>query len=497
MSSTDVRRVSTTNVRPASWIDEPTHNHRRIDLNPWDLLFLRSTYMQKGLLFSKQHEEETNDESIHDKISHLKTSLSHTLDHFFPLAGRLAIEKHEDDNTLSVYINCNSEGVEFVHATADISVEDIISSTYVPQSLIDPLFSFNGVPNYEGQSHPLFSVQVTELRDAAIFIGCSANHSVCDGTSFWHFINSWSDIARSSENHIFRAPVFERYFIKETDCPIRLPFSFADKIKAVRETTTTEVSSPGTEGLVERCFRFTKANIAALKSRANSEIISQTQQNMVISSLQALLAHVWTAVIRCRRSLNDDYDEIREFAVSLLMNNRTKLIPPLPETYFGNSLAWEIKTLKEGELVIKGFRFLASLLKEIVNSNDFENIRNSIESWMEKRFIPGYGDDDIPGIFSNMFLARSSQWFNMYGNDFGWGRQIAVKTGINGKYHGTTTVSPGPVEGSIDIEICLPIEVFKAMENDAEFMEAFSSRPFSFNVQKSLMYREKTPPKPG
>ncbi|KAI3953116.1 hypothetical protein MKW98_020311 [Papaver atlanticum] len=480
MSSANVHRISITKVRPASYIS--TENHRRIDLNPGDLLFLRSTYMQKGLLFSKQHEEGTNDESINDKISHLKTSLSHTLDNFFPLAGRLAIEKHEDDNTLSVYINCNSEGVEFVHATADISVEDIVSPTYVPQSLIDPLFSFNGVPNYEGQSYPLLFVQITELSDGAIFIGCSANHSVCDGTSFWHFINSWSEIARSSDNHTLCAPVFERYFIKETDCPIRLPFSFADKIKAVRDTTTTEVSSPGPEGLVERCFRFTKANIAALKSKANSEIIiSETQQNIVISSLQALLAHVWTAVIRCRRSLNDDYDESRELAVSLLMNNRTKLIPPLPETYFGNSLAWGIKTLKEGELVNKGFRFLASLLKEMVNSNDFEMSRNYIESWMEKPFIPGYGDDNIPGIFSNMFLARSSQWFNMYGNDFGWGRPIAVKTGINGKYYGTTTVSPGPVDGSVHIEICLPVEVFKAMENDTEFMEAFSSRPFSFN----------------
>ncbi|KAI3950292.1 hypothetical protein MKX01_016940 [Papaver californicum] len=114
MSSVDVRRVSTTKVRPASYIDEPMDNHRRIDLYTWDLFFLRTTYMQK----------------------------------------------------------------EFVHATADISVDDIVSSTYVPQSLIDPLFPLNGVTNYQGQSHPLISLQVTELRDGAVFIGCSANHSV-------------------------------------------------------------------------------------------------------------------------------------------------------------------------------------------------------------------------------------------------------------------------------------------------------------------------------
>ncbi|KAI3977707.1 hypothetical protein MKX01_009592 [Papaver californicum] len=79
-----------------------------------------------------------------------------------------------------------------------------------------------------------------------------------------------------------------------------------------------------------------------------------------------------------------------------------------------------------------------------------------------------------------MFLARSSQWFNMNGNDFSWGRPIAVKTGMNGKYYGTTTVSPRSVEGSIDIEIFLPIEVFKAMENDVQSMESFSADPGAF-----------------
>ncbi|KAI3886856.1 hypothetical protein MKW98_017208 [Papaver atlanticum] len=469
MSSAEVRHVSTTKVRPASCIDEPAGNHRRIDLNPVDLVFLRIAYMQRGFLFS-------NDKKcIDEKISHLKTSLSHTLDRFFPLAGRLAIEKHEDDNTISVYIDCNFEGVEFIHATADISVEDIVSPTYVPQTLIDPLFSLNGVPNYQGQSHPLLSVQVTELPDGAVFMGCSANHSVCDGTSFWHFINSWSEIARSADNHVSSPPpVFERWFIKETDCPIRLPFSFADKLSAaVSDTTTTEVSP--LEGLVEKCFHFTKANITELKARANSQIVSETKQNMVISSLQALLAHVWTAVIRCRSSLNDNYDDSRVHVVCLLMNNRTKLIPPLPETYFGNSLVAGFVTLKEGELIKRGSGVLASLLKEVVNSKNFEKSRSFIESWMEKPFMPGPAGGDAPENFSNMLVARSSHWFNMYGNDFGWGRPIAVKTGRNGKNYGITTVNPGPIEGSVDIEICLPVEVFKAMENDVEFMEAFSS----------------------
>ncbi|KAI3944254.1 hypothetical protein MKW98_016484 [Papaver atlanticum] len=395
MSSVDVRGVSTTNVRPASYMYQQTSDtYKRIDLNPMDLIFLNIPYMQRGLLFTKQHDEKN---CVNDKISHLKTSLSHTLDHFFPLAGRLGIEKHEDGNMISVYINCNSEGAEFVHATADISVEDILSPTYIPQTIIDRLFLLNGVRSYQGQSQPLLSIQITELIDG-IFIGCSANHCICDGTSFYQFINSWSEITNSS--------VFERWFIKETDCPLCLQLSSFNKLSAKRNSNSTD-------GLVERCFRFTKANIAALKERASLEIISETKQNMVISSLQAILAFAWTAVKRSRSCLNDNWDKSRELTIKILMNNRTKLIPPSPETYFGNSIATGIVTLKEGELVKRpGFGFLASMLNEAVKSNNYEKSRSFTESWIEKHLMSSPGG--YTGIIGNRFLARSSQWFNMH-----------------------------------------------------------------------------------
>ncbi|KAI3944251.1 hypothetical protein MKW98_016481 [Papaver atlanticum] len=446
MSSVDVRRVSTTNVRPASYIDQQASDtYKRIDLNPMDLLFLNDTCMQRGFLFTKQHEEGTNGECINDKISHLKTSF-------------LGIEKYEDGKMISVYIDCNFEGAEFVHAAADVSVEDILSPTYVPQTIIDRLFLLTGVRNSQGQSHPLLSIQVTELTDG-VFIGCSVN-CVCDGTSFWQFINSWSQITSSSNYHAYLCPppVFERWSINKTDCPLRLQLSSVDKLPAKRNPISTN-EVPPLDGLVERCFRFTKPNIAALKERASLEIISETKQNMVISSLQAILAFVWTAVIRSRSCLNDNWDKSLELSIKILMNNRTK-IPPSPETYFGNSIATGIVTLKEGELVKRpGFGFLASMLNEAVKSNNYEKSRSFTESWIEKHLM-----SRVP-----------SGSTCMYGNNFGWGRPIAVKTGVNGKSYGITTVNPGPVEGSVDIEIFLPIEVFKAMENDAESMKAFSS----------------------
>ncbi|KAI3933726.1 hypothetical protein MKW92_028741 [Papaver armeniacum] len=436
-----VRHVSTTKVRPASYIHKSTDNYKRIDLNPWDIVYLRQVYMQKGLLFAKSRSfprrEDEDEKRSNNVINNMINSLSYTLDHFFPLAGRLGIQKNEDDdNTISVYINCNFEGAELIHATADISIEDIVAQPYVPASVIDPLFSLNGVRNYVGQSHPLLSIQITELLDG-VFIGCCVNHSVVDGTSFWNFINLW-----------------------DTDCPIRLPFSVADEFLAGMNISNTKTLV--FKGHVEKCFHFTKANTAKLKARANSEIISEAKQyTTVISSLQAVLAHLWIAVLRARTIIHNTSDENEETSFGFVANNRTKLIPPLPEAYFGNSASLVTITAKDDEVLQRGFGFLASLLNEVAKSNNDGRIRSELERMTKKASIIS----DEEGIMKKDLQTRSSHRFNMYGNDFGWGRPIAMKAGIRGKSNGMTTVNEGPVEGSI--------EVFEAMEKDAEFMEAF------------------------
>ena len=63
----------------------------------------------------------------------------------------------------------------------------------------------------------------------------------------------------------------------------------------------------------------------------------------------------------------------------------------------------------------------------------------------------------------------------MYGNDFGWGRPIAVRSGVGNKFDGKLTVFPGVEEGSMDFEACLSPETLQAMMDDAEFMEALAS----------------------
>lgn len=205
-------------VLSTTTIYAPNHsNDHTIDLTPWDLQFLPFEVNQKGLLYRHPLKLDTS-----NQIQHLKQSLSSTLEFFPPFTGRLKITEHQDNN-ISCSITCNNEGALFVHAVAEnTSVADIVGATYLPQ-ILHSFFLLNGVKNYQGTSEPLLAVQVTELVDG-IFIGCTINHMVCDGTSIWHFIKSWAKALKGCFEKS-KIPSLERWFPNFVQRPIRFPFT--------------------------------------------------------------------------------------------------------------------------------------------------------------------------------------------------------------------------------------------------------------------------------
>ncbi|XP_026397155.1 BAHD acyltransferase DCR-like [Papaver somniferum] len=234
----------------------------------WISGLLKRLYAQSGLLFAKPRtssdSRESSQEETNKILSNLKTSLSQTLDYFFPLAGRLAVTKHDDDGTISVYINCNSAGVEFIHAVADVTKAVLLKPTCTAD-IIDSFFTFDGIRNYQGVSLPLLSVQVTVLTDG-IFVAFSTNHSVCDGTSFSHFINSWSQISRGLTHKLHPPIILEpRWLPRKTNFPIHLPFSSI-------EALTIEKFIPSPE-LRKKTFHFTPQNIRNSKGKPTMDMV--------------------------------------------------------------------------------------------------------------------------------------------------------------------------------------------------------------------------------
>ncbi|CAL5197719.1 unnamed protein product [Lathyrus oleraceus] len=433
-----VKVISTTTIQA------PSHNNgistQIIELTPWDLQFLQLETIQKGLLFQQPT-------LTSNQINHLKQTLSTTLSFFPPLTGRLIITQHNNNNA-SCSIICNNVGALFVHAKAETTtVSDILQPNYIP-SIVHSFFPLNGVRNHESTSQPILAVQVTELSNG-IFIAFTINHVVSDGKSFWHFVNSWAQISKGSQQ-ITKLPSLQRWFPNDVQLPIRFPF-----------TITESQNKSTSKKLPERIFHFTKEKILELKSKANSEAKTQTELVTEISSLQALLSHIWRRVIRCKQPGPQE-----DFRYMLIIGARPRMIPPLDEDYFGNAAVIGGVYMKAEEILESGIGKVGLEMNKMIMLHSDEKIRKHYECWLRvPRLL------EISGLANGNSLATSSSpRFDVYGNDFGWGKPVAVRSGGANKNNGKITVYAGAEEGSIDIEVCLSYEILEALGNDTEFV---------------------------
>lgn len=438
-----VRIIADTTVRPAS----PTELTRRMELTPCDLQTLQIDYIQKGLLYDTWPLKYTD-------IDHLKATLSRALDYFHPLAGRLATV-HHNDGTTSFFIDCNAAGAQFIQAAADgIAAADILNAVYTPL-IVNSFFPLNGVHSHEGTTKPLLAVQVTELAGGGVFIAASANHSASDGTTFWNFFNAWSELSRGSEP-ISLKPVLDRFFPVssggEAVYPIKIHFP---------KHPLPRLAPKETLHLRERVFRYRRQKIALLKARAATEA---SPAGARFSSLQVIVAHLWRAVVRAQQIGPDE-----ETSCRLLVGLRHRLAPPLPANYFGNAVLMDAATATAGELLGGGGMGFATLkLNQMVGAQTSEKVERFSEEWVKEPRLVSPGDMEA----KNSLTTISSPLFNVYGNDFGWGRPAAVRSGVGNKHAGMITVYPGAEDGSVDIEACLLPETLDAMARDTEFMDA-------------------------
>ncbi|KAK6930441.1 hypothetical protein RJ641_004535 [Dillenia turbinata] len=444
MGMEDIRYISTSTVYPATY--KISTQPQRIDLTPWDLQLLPANYIQKGLLFLKLTANTLKDHSL---IRHLETSLSRSLDTFFPLAGSLSILQN-NDNTVTYFLSCNNTGAQLIHAEAkNVTVDNILKPYNVP-AIVRSFFPLNGIKNHQGISKPLLSVQVTELADG-IFIGCSMNHVVGDGSSFWQFIDHWSDISSNpSLNHLLCPLSLKRWFVDESHCPIRFSSPVFDE-----DTTDAFSRIPS---LQEHVFHLSKETVQKLKKQANEEMGTTR-----ISSFQAVLAHLWRNIIRCTKNI-EGKEETKLFVIA---DMRQRLNPPLPKHYLGNAIHEGDVKMTVNELIGYGFgRIALKIRKTIDDLAEGKLAREYLKGWVENpEFI------DVTILASNSFVPSSSPRFNVYGYDFGWGKPVAVRSGVAHKIDGLLTFNAGVEDGSMDIEVCLLAEKLEALEKDEEFMQ--------------------------
>ncbi|KAK9080541.1 hypothetical protein SSX86_000299 [Deinandra increscens subsp. villosa] len=117
----------------------------------------------------------------------LKTSLSKTLTHFYPLAGRLT----GDQNA----VDCTDQGVQFLVARVESSnLLDIIKSPTI-QDLN------NLVKVDESYVEEQLAIQVNLFDCGGIAVGVSMSHRIGDACSISSFVSHWFTVAKRTGPH--------------------------------------------------------------------------------------------------------------------------------------------------------------------------------------------------------------------------------------------------------------------------------------------------------
>ncbi|MED6143133.1 hypothetical protein PIB30_003843 [Stylosanthes scabra] len=174
--------------------------------------------------------------------------------------------------------------------------------------------------------------------------------------------------------------------------------------------------------LRERIFHFSAESIAKLKAKANKESSSNE-----ISSFKSLSSLAWRCITRAR-SLPPD----RNTSCKLAMNNRTKMEPPLPVEYVGNSIHSVSADSTAGELLEHDLGWAVWKLHLAIVSHTNRVLLEYLNEWLKSPAVYQHAQF----FKTDNVMIGCSPRFNMYGNEFGMGKAVVVLSGYVNKFHG-------------------------------------------------------------
>lgn len=160
----------------------PSPTVRQINLSSFD----------KALAFCPFTSFQVFTHPIQNPAETVRRGLSHALVHYSPVAGRAVVEGDGD-----IRISCTGQGVTFVAARANCSLDDVKLFAPPFAALLKDLAL--DYPSAEGgcrPADPLVLMQVTEFSCGGYVIGTTWNHAIADGTGMAQFLKAVGELAR-------------------------------------------------------------------------------------------------------------------------------------------------------------------------------------------------------------------------------------------------------------------------------------------------------------
>ncbi|KAF7150286.1 hypothetical protein RHSIM_Rhsim02G0205500 [Rhododendron simsii] len=282
----------------------------------------------------------------------IKNALSKVLVHYYPVAGRLAM-----DSEGRPVVDCTGEGAVFVEAKADCGIEEIGNDTVAMEKLV-----YDTPDAKRLLEVPPLTAQVTKFKNGFV-LGICVNHFVFDGVSAMDFINHWGEIARGFPLKV--SPFLDRSILRARNPPqIEFPHTEFSQIEDISNT-----SDLYTEEMVYESFSFDLNKLEKLKMAATKD-----GGLVKCSTFEALSAFIWRSRTQALKLHHD-----QKIKLLLVVDGRSRFDPPLPEHYFGNGVVFTSAHSTAGELTEKPLSFALELVREAIQRVTDRYMKSAID----------------------------------------------------------------------------------------------------------------------
>lgn len=336
----------------------------------------------------------------------LESGLAKALAAYPEWAGRLGVDA---DGNLAILLN--DAGARFVEATADATLHSVLPLKPTPE--VTRLH-----PSPEG-AEELMMVQLTRFTCGALVVGFTAHHLVSDGRATSNFFVAWSQATRGAA--IEPVPVHDRASMFVPRDPPQVDYQHRGvEFKPLLSKNDVAGNNGDDDSHVEdyevvlHKVHFSREFIAKLKAQASPGA------HRPCSTVRCVVAHLW----RCMTVARGLGGHVAT-SVSIAVDGRARMTPPVPDGYTGNVVLWARPTATARDLVTKPLQHAVEIInRELARINEayFRSFIDfaSSEAVEKERLVPTADAREM--VLSPSIEVDS--WLRMpfYELDFGGGR---------------------------------------------------------------------------
>ncbi|CAA7049761.1 unnamed protein product [Microthlaspi erraticum] len=379
-----------------------------------------------------------------EQLQKLKKSLSETLTHFYPLAGRLKA---------NTSIDCNDSGADFLQTKVNSPLSSLLqepSSDILQQLIPTP------VDSTEARTKLLLA-QASFFQCGGMAIGVCISHKLADATSIGLFMKSWASISDFGSIKPGCYPVFDT-------AKIFPPGNFSETAPA--PVVEPEIKMDLT---LSKRFVFDSSSIQALQAKASSFEVNQPTRVEAVSAL------IWKSAMEATRKVSG------KSKPSILANSaslRSRLSLQFTENSIGNLVSYFAAKAEEGVKQRKLQTLVAEIRKAKQRFRD-SHVPKLVGNRNATEIICSYqreaGDMIASGDF-DFYIFSSACRFGLYETDFGWGKPVwAGFPSVRQK--NIVTLLDTKEAGGIEAWVNLNEKEMKIFEEDRELIEFASLNP--------------------